>query len=141
MTSQSMTPQVKHFFDQWHAAVRDRDAQKLSDIIAEGCELHSPVVWKPSADKRYLLHILYGVITLIDDFDYRQQWVDGNEILLEFTGTVDGKNLVGIDKITLNDEGKMIRIEVLIRPLNTLIEFATRMREHALRYSPEAANE
>ena len=38
--------------------------------------------------------------------------------------------------ITLNDEGKMSEIEVLIRPLNTLIEFATRMREHALAYQP-----
>jgi len=136
-----MTPQVKHFLDHWHEAVRQRDGQKLDAIIAEGCELHSPVVWKPSSDKRYLLHILSGVINLVEGFDYRQQWVDGNEIILEFTGTVDGKGLVGIDKITLNDEGKMIRIEVLIRPLNTLIEFATRMCDHALRYSPEAANE
>ncbi len=135
-----MTPQVKHFLENWHQAVRERDAERLDSIIAEGCELHSPVVWKPTADKHYLMHILMGVITTIEGFDYRQEWVDGNEIILEFTGTVDGKGLVGIDKITLNDAGHMERIEVLIRPLNTLIEFATRMREHALRYKPEAAN-
>jgi hypothetical protein len=135
-----MTPQVKHFLDSWHRAVETRDEALLASIIAEGCELHSPVVWKPTADKHYLLHILMGVITTIDGFDYRQQWVDGNEILLEFTGTVDGKGLVGIDKISLDDDGHMNRIEVLIRPMNTLIEFATRMREHALRYKPEAAN-
>ena len=135
-----MTPQVKQFLETWHHAVKNRDAQALSSIIAEGCELHSPVVWKPSSDKAYLLHILSGVINLVEGFDYRKEWVDGNEIILEFTGTVDGKGLLGIDKITLNDEGKMERIEVLIRPLNTMIEFATRMREHALRYQPEAAN-
>lgn len=135
-----MTPQVKHFLDSWHRAVETRDEALLASIIAEGCELHSPVVWKPTADKHYLLHILMGVITTIDGFDYRQQWVEGNEILLEFTGTVDGKGLVGIDKISLDDDGQMNRIEVLIRPMNTLIEFATRMREHALRYKPEAAN-
>lgn len=135
-----MTPQVKHFLDSWHRAVETRDEALLASIIAEGCELHSPVVWKPTADKHYLLHILMGVITTVDGFDYRRQWVDGNEILLEFTGTVDGKGLVGIDKISLDDDGHMSRIEVLIRPMNTLIEFATRMREHALRYKPEAAN-
>lgn len=135
-----MTPQVKHFLDSWHRAVETRDEALLASIIAEGCELHSPVVWKPTADKHYLLHILMGVITTIDGFDYRQQWVEGNEILLEFTGTVDGMGLVGIDKISLDDDGHMNRIEVLIRPMNTLIEFATRMREHALRYKPEAAN-
>lgn len=135
-----MTPQVKHFLDEWHGAVENRDRDRLDAIIAEGCELHSPVVWKPSADKHYLLHILMGVITTIDGFQYRDQWVKDNEIILEFTGTVDGKGLSAIDRITLNDEGKMCRIEVMIRPLNTLIEFATRMREHALRYQPEAAN-
>jgi hypothetical protein len=135
-----MTPQVKHFLDSWHRAVETRDERLLASIIAEGCELHSPVVWKPSADKHYLLHILMGVITTIDGFVYRQQWVDGNEIILEFTGSVDGKGLVGIDKISLNDDGHMNRIEVLIRPMNTLMEFAARMREHALRYKPEAAN-
>tara|TARA_R110000868_G_scaffold9738_5_gene47922 strand:+ start:1159 stop:1569 length:411 start_codon:yes stop_codon:yes gene_type:complete len=135
-----MTPQVKHFLENWHTAVRNRDRDLLDSIIAEGCELHSPVVWKPSNDKHYLLHILMGVISIVEDFDYRKEWVDGNMLILEFTGTVDGKGLLGIDRITVDDEGRMCRIEVLIRPLNTLIEFATRMREHALRYQPEAAN-
>jgi hypothetical protein len=135
-----MTPQVKHFLDTWHQAVRDRDADLIASIIAEGCELHSPVVWKPSADKHYLVHILMGVINTVEGFEYRKEWVEGDDLILEFTGTVDGKGLVGIDKITLDDQGHMARIEVLIRPLNTLIEFATRMREHALRYKPEAAN-
>lgn len=135
-----MTPQVKHFLAEWHGAVETRDRARLEAIIAEGCELRSPVVWKPTQDKHYLLHILLGVIETVEGFDYRDEWVKGNEIILEFTGTVDGKGLLGIDRITLDDDGKMICIEVLIRPLNTLIEFATRMREHALRYKPEAAN-
>ena len=135
-----MTPQVTEFLAAWHKAVKHRDRELLSSIIAEGCELRSPVVWKPTADKDYLLHILMGVITVVEGFDYRQEWVNGNEILLEFTGTVDGKGLVGIDKISLDDAGHMRRIEVLIRPLNTLVEFAAKMREHALRYKPEAAN-
>lgn len=135
-----MTPQVKHFLAEWHGAVENRDRDRLDAIIAEGCELSSPVVWKPTQDKHYLLHILMGVIENIEGFHYRDEWVKENEIILEFAGTVDGKGLTAIDRITLNDEGKMVRIEVMIRPLNTLIEFATRMREHALRYKPEAAN-
>jgi hypothetical protein len=135
-----MTPQVKHFLENWHAAVRDHDREKLASIVAEDCELHSPVIWKPSNDRHYILHILMGVIQIVEDFDYRKEWVDGNEVILEFTGSVDGMGLVGFDRITVDDDGKMARIEVLIRPLNTLIEFANRMRTHALRYKPEAAN-
>lgn len=135
-----MTPQVKHFLETWHKAVETRDSEMIKSIMAEHCELHSPVVWKPSADTRYILHILMGVISIVEDFAYRKEWVEGNELILEFTGTVDGKGLVGFDRITIDDAGKMTRIEVLMRPLNTLVDFAERMREHALRYKPEAAN-
>jgi len=130
-----MTP--AEFLSRWHKAVLSKDAALLSSIIAKGCELHSPVVWKPANDKAYLIHILQGVIDTIDGFDYREEWVKGNGIILEFTGTVAGKALVGIDKITLNEDGLMSRIEVLIRPMNTYIEFATRMREHALAFNKE----
>jgi len=130
-----MTP--AEFLKAWHTAVLSKDATLLSSIIAEGCELHSPVVWKPTSDKAYLIHILQGVINTIDDFAYREEWVKDNGIILEFTGNVAGKGLVGIDKITLGEDGRMTRIEVLIRPMNTYIEFATRMREHALAFNKE----
>ncbi|WP_421791557.1 nuclear transport factor 2 family protein [Hyphobacterium sp.] len=130
-----MTP--ADFLTKWHDAVLQRDASLMDEIIAEGCELHSPVVWKPTTDKAYLIHILQGVIDTIDGFAYREEWIKDNGIILEFTGTVDGKGLVGIDKITLGNDGRMTRLEVLIRPMNTYIEFATRMREHVARFSPE----
>lgn len=132
-----MTP--TQFLSKWHAAVEKSDASLMDEIIADGCELHSPVVWKPTSDKGYLIHILQGVIDTIDGFAYREEWVKENGIILEFTGTVDGKSLVGIDKITLGEDGRMTRLEVLIRPMNTYIEFATRMRDHALAFQKDVA--
>ena len=132
-----MTP--AEFLTKWHAAVEKRDASLMDEIIADGCELHSPVVWKPTTDKAYLIHILQGVIDTIDGFAYREEWVKENGIILEFTGSVAGKGLVGIDKITLGEDGRMVRLEVLIRPMNTYIEFATPMRDHALAFKKEVA--
>ncbi|PWE17214.1 nuclear transport factor 2 family protein [Marinicauda salina] len=133
-----MNGETRAFLAAWHEAVAARDASRMDAIIAEGCELHSPVVWKPSADKAYLIHILQGVIDIVEGFDYRREWVDGDEIILEFTGSVDGKDLVGIDRISLDDQGRMARLEVLIRPMNTLLAFAERMREHVLEYQPSS---
>jgi hypothetical protein len=130
-----MTP--SDFLTKWHHAVANRDASLMDKIIAEGCELHSPVVWKPTNDKAYLIHILQGVIDTIDGFDYREEWVKDNGIILEFTGAVAGKSLVGIDKITLGSDGRMTRLEVLIRPMNTYLEFAQRMRDHVATFNPE----
>ena len=132
---------AEQFLKTWHTAVLAKDAELLDTIIADGCTLLSPVVWKPTSDKAYLIHILQGVVQTIDGFEYRHETIDGNLLYLEFTGTVDGKGLLGLDRITLNDEGKMVEIEVLIRPLNTLVEFATRMREHALKFQkPEGVS-
>lgn len=129
-----MTPQ--QFLETWHQAVLNRDAERMNEIIAEGCELHSPVVWKPTTDRAYLIHILQGVIDTIDGFSYREEWVKEGGIMLEFTGTVAGKALVGIDKITLGPDGRMTRLEVLIRPMNTYLEFAQRMRDHVATFNP-----
>ncbi|WP_421786643.1 nuclear transport factor 2 family protein [Hyphobacterium sp.] len=130
-----MTP--ADFLTKWHHAVANRDAALMDEIIAEGCELHSPVVWKPTTDKAYLIHILQGVIDTIDGFAYREEWVKDDGILLEFTGTVAGKGLVGFDKISLGPDGRMTRLEVLIRPMNTYLEFAQRMRDHVATFNPE----
>ena len=131
-----MTP--AEFLKTWHEAVLARDATALSGIISDDCVLKSPVVWKPTQDKDYLIHILQGVITVVEDFDYRHETVDGHLLYLEFTGSVAGKDLIGLDRITLNEDGLMSEIEVFVRPLNTQIEFATRMREHALAYKKPA---
>lgn len=120
-------PNAADFLKAWHAGVAAQDPSSFSDWIAPDCELHSPVVWKPKQGREIVLHILKSVLEIVDGFGYRQEWIDGNEILLEFTGTVAGKSLVGFDKITLDGEGRMTRIEVLIRPLNTLMIFAEAM--------------
>jgi len=126
------------FLTAWHAAVDARDASALSAIIADDCELHSPVVWKPKHGRDIVVHILGCVIATVDGFAYRREWIDRDEILLEFTGEVAGKSLVGFDKITLDADGRMARIEVLIRPLNTLIEFAQIMGPLVTAFETEA---
>ncbi len=121
---------ARAFLNAWHAAVDARDAEKLRAIVAEDCELNSPVVWKPKRGRDLVIHILSGVIATIDDFRYRRTWIDGDMLMLEFEGEVGGRSLVGLDRITLDADGKMARIEVWIRPLNTLIDFAQRMNSH-----------
>lgn len=132
-----MTP--TDFLSAWHAAVAGRDAGALTSITADDCELHSPVLWKPKQGRAIVVHILGCVIATIDGFSYRREWIDGNEILLEFTGTVNGRSLVGFDKITLDADGRMARLEVLIRPLNTLIDFAQAMGPKVTAFEEEGA--
>jgi hypothetical protein len=55
--------------------------------------------------------------------------VDGRELALEFTGEVDGMGLQGIDLVTLGDDGRIARLDVMIRPLNTLTVLRDKVAE------------
>ena len=51
-----------------------------------------------------------------------------------FEGRVKNKKgnylkVEGIDLITLNENGKIIELKVMIRPMNALIEVATQMKQ------------
>lgn len=117
-----MTPQ--DFLIRWHKAVADRDLDGLDELVAEGAHVSSPAYWSPKGPKPYVMQILKAVIDGTNDFHYTKEWVDGNEIILEFTAEIDGVNLRGIDRIVLGENGQMEHLEVMIRPINALLKLA-----------------
>lgn len=130
-----MTSPIRRFLDTWHDAVAKRDVRLLESIIHDDCVLFSPVVWTPKTGKGFVMWILQGVIANVESFSYRSEWLDeaNGAAALEFEGHIGGMGLVGVDLITLGADGRMIRLEVLIRPLNTLQIFAERMDAHVRR--------
>jgi hypothetical protein len=46
--------------------------------------------------------------------------VCGNEIVLEFETEMQGKYINGVDIITFNDEGQIVELKVMIRPLQAV---------------------
>jgi len=46
--------------------------------------------------------------------------LDGNQAVLEFETTIDGKYVNGVDIVTFNDEGKISEFKVMIRPLQAV---------------------
>ncbi|GAA5316683.1 MAG: nuclear transport factor 2 family protein [Candidatus Pelagadaptatus aseana] len=108
------------FLEQWHKVVFERDMETLSELLADDVEFHSPTLWKPKQGKEIAHYILQMIIQIFEDFEYHREFQDGDSVALEFSAKVEGNNLKGIDLIRLNDEGKIVHFEVLIRPLNTL---------------------
>jgi hypothetical protein len=106
--------------ERWHKAVLNNDADLLRKLLDKNVEFHSPTVWTPKTGREVVLFILTNVSEVFQDFRYHREWVDGNDIALEFSATVSDRNIKGIDLIKWNNEGKIIHFEVLIRPLNGL---------------------
>ncbi len=106
--------------ERWHKVVFEQDMELLQTLLDENVEFHSPTVWSPKLGRDVTAFILSNVIDLFEDFQYHREWTDGNEMALEFSASVRGKNVKGVDLIRWNDEGKIIHFEVLVRPLNGL---------------------
>jgi hypothetical protein len=106
--------------ERWHEAVFKNDSDLLRDLLDNKVEFHSPTVWKPKTGSEVTHFILTNVLDILQDFRYHREWVDGNNMALEFSAKVRDINIKGIDLIKWNSEGKIIHFEVLIRPLNGL---------------------
>jgi hypothetical protein len=116
------------FLPHWHAAVGAREIGLLEDWVREDCLIAPPAFWTPKGPKSYVMEILKSVTFNLQDFVYDKEWIDGQELCLEFSARLGQVRMRGIDRITVDADGKMTRIEVFIRPANALMALAEHVK-------------
>lgn len=104
----------------WHKFVEAQNPEILDELLADDVKFHSPFVWKPKDGKMITAHILMTVTTVFEEFRYVREIMDGNNWALEFEARLGEFSMRGIDLIELNEEGKIVDFEVMIRPANAL---------------------
>ena len=126
----TMSELAEQFIEKWHEGVDERSFEKINDLLADGIELISPVAFTPITDRKYILKVLENVVTTIEGFHYTRSTAlaDGG-VLLIFQGKVDGLTIEGIDLFDLDDEGRAIRLKVMLRPYKAYTTFAFKMAE------------
>ncbi|MDP6346222.1 MAG: nuclear transport factor 2 family protein [Alphaproteobacteria bacterium] len=127
-----MDAKTRDFLDRWYAAVAAEDLDALADTLADDAEISSPAYWGPKGPKSHVMTVLTGVLGAFEDFRYDKEWVDGRELILEFSTRVGDKSLRGIDRISLNEDGQLRHIEVMVRPINGLMALAEAVRKHVM---------
>ncbi|WP_417215561.1 nuclear transport factor 2 family protein [Alcanivorax sp.] len=115
--------------DAWHAVVKSRDNQALSDLIADDAVFHSPLVHTPQAGKALTTAYLTAALHVLanDSFRYVREINDGQHSVLEFALELDGIAVNGVDMIEWDAEGKIIDFKVMIRPYKAIEVVRTRM--------------
>ncbi|TYT73935.1 nuclear transport factor 2 family protein [Desulfobotulus mexicanus] len=111
----------------WHDVVFNRNIEALESMLAEDVQFYSPALWKPKNTRMEAMVMLGTVIEVFENFTYHRELVQGNNWALEFSADVGEKSVKGIDLIEFNDEGKIQRFEVFIRPLTGLMALAEEM--------------
>lgn len=104
----------------WHKFVETQNAQILEEILADNVKFHSPFVWKPKDGKAMTIVILTTVAKVFEDFRYVREIIDGQNFALEFEARIGELTLRGVDLIQIDESGKIIDFEVMIRPANAL---------------------
>lgn len=122
----------------WHAFIeKGKDPAKLSALIADDATFHSPVVHTPQEGKAKVFAYLFAASQVLGNatFQYDRELFDGNQACLEFSTTIDGVLINGVDIIRFNDDGLIADFKVMVRPLkgmNKLWELmAVMLEKHA----------
>jgi hypothetical protein len=113
-------PAAETFLKEWHRIVREKDAAALAAVLAPDVTLGAPPYWTRLEGRELVAHLLGIILRTIEGFAYRREWVGDRELALEFHGRVGGRELQGIDLISLDGEGRIRNLDVLMRPLNAI---------------------
>ncbi len=116
-----MSRDVSDFLTEWHRIVRERDLVGLDGVLDENVSMGAPPYWEKLRGRKLIHHLLGLIVHTIDGFTYHREWCNGSELALEFTGRVGERELQGIDLISLNDNLLVQNLDVLMRPVNSVI--------------------
>jgi hypothetical protein len=134
-----VTTPADRFLAEWHRIVAERDVAALGAVLAADVTLGAPPYWSKLEGRDLVQHLLGLIVHTIEGFTYHREWRDGRELALEFRGRVGEIELQGIDLVTLDVEGRIQNLDVLMRPLNGIValrdRIAPRMAEYLARRS------
>jgi SnoaL-like domain len=115
--------------EQWQRIASARDRAGLDALLADDAVFLSPVVHAPQRGKAITSKYLAAALEVLgnSEFRYVEEWVGPNSAVLEFTTTIDGIEVNGVDIIGWNAEGRIDRFKVMIRPMKAIEVVRQRM--------------
>lgn len=108
--------------ERWHQLIASNDMNALDDLLADNATFQSPVVHTPQVGKAVTAMYLKSAAMLLNNgtFRYVNEWCGERSAVLEFEAEVSGISINGVDMIFWNDDGKIERFKVMIRPLKAI---------------------
>ena len=94
--------------------------EEVAPLLAPDVEFLPPTYWKTWTGRDPVAAVLGHVARVFSDFRYRRVMGSDADWALEFQCRVGDLDAVGVDLITLDDDGLIRRFEVVMRPLKTV---------------------
>ena len=113
---------IEKAVNDWHHVMKNNDVVGLDALLADDAVFHSPVVHTPQIGKAITKLYLSAAFKVFynDTFTYIRELRSEKDAVLEFTVTIDGIIVNGVDMITCNEVGQIVDFKVMIRPLKAV---------------------
>jgi 2,4-dienoyl-CoA reductase (NADPH2) len=120
--AQRVSPAVAESLAQWHAMIAEGNLGELAGILHPKAVFRSPMAHTPYPSAQAVQLILGTVSKVFENFAYHRELAsaDGQNVVLEFSASVNGKEIKGIDMIAFDADGKITDFEVMVRPMSGL---------------------
>jgi len=92
------------------------DDTAIATILAADVKFMPPTYWKTWTGRDAVAAVLGHVGQVFTDFRYRRIMGQGQDWAMEFQCKIGDLDAVGVDLITLDDEGMIAVFEVVMRP-------------------------
>ena len=96
------------------------DESLIHELLAEDVRFMPPTYYSTWTGRAPVAAVLGHVGQVFSEFRYRRIMGAGNDWALEFQCKVGDLDAVGVDLITLNDDGLIQTFEVVMRPYKTI---------------------
>ena len=115
--------------DRWHKMVAAGDLSQVENLCAPEAVFRSPVAFTPYRGSKIVAAFLQQAVRTFHDFRYHRAFVSGErDVVLEFSASVAGKELKGIDMIRFDSAGRFEEFEVMVRPESGLQALGAEMK-------------
>lgn len=111
----------------FRAAVEAGDVDAVKAALHPDVVFRSPAVFTPYVGREAVMHLLGTVLEVFEDFAYTDELEGSGTHALVFKADVGDKSVEGLDHLTLDDDGLITELVVMVRPLSGLIALAQEM--------------
>jgi hypothetical protein len=108
-------------------AAEAKDLDLLTETLREDVILHSPILFRPFEGREVVVQVLTHVAATLENLTYTDELAGEGTVSLRFTARVGDRELEGIDFLELDEDGRVAKLTVFMRPMSALTRFNEQM--------------